>query len=81
MHQSDAWRRGEFGEPYTMEQVNKAVDAVREGRGVRVSEKRRAEIIEQFSQPMEMPEGEMPKFDDVALWIDLAEAWMKKLWE
>ncbi|MBO4688348.1 MAG: alpha/beta hydrolase [Clostridiales bacterium] len=77
---NDAFRKGEFGEPYTMEQVFKAVDAVREGKGIRVSEQRRAELIEQFSAEPPKMEGEAPKFDDVALWPDLAEAWMKKLW-
>ncbi|MBO4927466.1 MAG: alpha/beta hydrolase [Clostridiales bacterium] len=78
---NDAWRKGDFGEPYTMEQVMKAVEAVREGRGVRVSEQRRQELIEQFGAPPQMPEGEVPKIEDVELWPDLAEAWMKKLWE
>ena len=76
-----ASRKGEFGEWYTMEQVMKAVDAVREGKGVRVSEQRRNELIEQFSEPMpEMPEGVAPEFKDVAMWPDLAQIWMESLW-
>ncbi len=77
---NDAFWKGEFGEPYTMEQVMNAVDAVREGKGVRVSEQRRAELIEQFGSEMPKPDGEDPKFKEVALWPDLAEAWMEKLW-
>ena len=62
-----------------MEQVMAAVNAVREGKGINVSEQRTQELIEQFSQEPPKPEGEMPKFDDVALWPDLAEAWLKSL--
>ncbi|MBP5491876.1 MAG: alpha/beta hydrolase [Clostridiales bacterium] len=78
---TDSWRKGEFGEPYTMEQVMRAVEAVKAGNGVRVSEQRKAELIEQFSQEPSMPEGEAPKFEDVAMWPDLASAWMKSLWK
>lgn len=104
---TDAWRRGEFGEPYTMEQVMRAVEAVREGRGVRVSDARRAELIEQFdafapaaenralgsddgtAAPQgeapdkegedSTPDNQAPKYEDVALWPDLAEAWLRKI--
>ena len=76
---NDAFRKGDFGEEYTMEQVMAAVDAVREGKGINVSEQRTKELIDQFSQEPQKPEGEMPKFDDVALWPDLAEAWLKSL--
>lgn len=78
---NDAFRKGDFGEPYTMEQVMKAVDAVREGKGVQVSEARRQEMIEQFSQEPPKMDGEAPKFEDVAMWPDLAEAWLKSIFQ
>ena len=76
------WRSGKFGEPYTMEQVMRAVDAVREGRGVRVSEARRNELIEQFSAPQRDPVPELEKvvFNDVEKWPDLAQIWLESLW-
>ncbi len=77
-----ASRKGEFGEEYTMEQVMKAVDAVREGKGINVSEQRRNELIEQFSAPLlQMPEGFVaPEFKDVAMWPEMAQIWMESLW-
>lgn len=45
---TEAWRKGDFGEPYTMEQVERAFAAVREGRGIRVPDARRQELMEQF---------------------------------
>lgn len=48
---NEAWRKGDFGEPYTMEQVERAVAAVREGRGVRVPDARQKELMEQFPEP------------------------------
>lgn len=87
---SDRFKTGNFGEPYTMEQVNLAVQAVREHKGIRVSEKRRTELMVQFfgnpegeERPKE--EGErppmppMPDFSDVELWPKLAETWLKRL--
>lgn len=46
---NDAVRRGEFGEPYTFEQLDAAVDNVRKGTAINLSETRRQEILEQFA--------------------------------
>ena len=83
-------KTGNFGEPYTMDQVNRAVQAVRERKGVRVSEERRRELMIQFfgnpeGEERPKPEGEMPPmppmpdFSDVALWPKLAETWLRRL--
>ena len=70
---TDAWRNGDFGEDYTMEQVKNAVQAIREGKGVRVSQQRCEELKAQFSgAPQGGPMGPCPKFSDVARWPDLA---------
>ena len=83
---NSAYRAGDFGEPYTMELVDRAVAAVREGRGIDVPEKRYNELMEQFPAPKEgeapnPPPAmtEMPEFKDVALWPDLFEAWFQNL--
>ncbi|MBO4475013.1 MAG: alpha/beta hydrolase [Clostridiales bacterium] len=81
-----AWKNGDFGEPYTMEQVDRAVAAVKEGRGVRVSEKRVAELRAQFPDPSDAPQDppalpDLPYIPGVALWPELAGEWMKNLWE
>ncbi len=78
------------GEPYTMEQVQNAVQAVKEHRGIRVSEKRRTELMIQFfgnpegekKEPEEKPHmapETFPSFDDVAMWPVLAKEWLKGL--
>jgi len=78
---NDAFRKGEFGEPYSMEQVERAVAAVREGKGVNVPDSRRAELMEQFKEPMQDPEGFPPvqEFKDVEKWPDLAEAFLLRI--
>ena len=86
---SERMRKGDFGEPYTMEQLEPAIQAVKERRAVNVSEKRRTELMMQFfgnpegekreSEEPPRPPMEMPAFDDVALWPRLAEVWLKDL--
>lgn len=77
---------GNYGEPYTMEQVERAVKAVKEGKGVNVSDQRRKELEEQFSEnapkpptPPVTPAQMAAKFRDVAMWPDLAMEWMKRI--
>ncbi len=72
---------GWSGEEYTMEQVRRAVDAVKDGKGVRVSETRRQELIDQFfgeNEPMAF-ELDQSLREDVGLWGRMAEAWIKRL--
>lgn len=45
---SEDFFQEKFGEPYTMEQVRRAVHAVKAGNGINVSERRRAELEAQF---------------------------------
>ena len=77
---------GKFGEPYTMEQVDRAVKAVKEGKGVNVSDQRRAELEAQFADDApppppspESPEEQASHFKDVAMWPDLAMLWISSL--
>ena len=75
--------KGNFGEPYTMEQVERAVKAVKEGKGINVSDQRRKELEAQFADdapkpptPPETPAQMAAKFRDVAMWPDLAMVWL-----
>lgn len=79
-----------LGEPYTMEQVNNAVQAVKEHKGINVSDKRRTELMMQFfgnpegekkeeEAPKRPPMMDIPSFDDVAMWQSLAKVWLKYL--
>lgn len=76
---------GEFGEPYTMEQVRLAVSAVKAGKGVNVSAKRKAELEAQFpDKPQDASQAqdkknEAAQYEDVRLWTTLADKWMKRL--
>ena len=71
------------GEDYCMEQVMLAVNAVKDGKGVRVSEKRRAELIEQFFPKNPAPAFEwkpdMSLLDDVGCWTKMAKVWIERL--
>lgn len=78
--------KGNFGQPYTMEQVDRAVKAVKEGKGINVSDQRRAELKAQFADDApppptspETPEEQAAKFRDVAMWPDLAMEWVKRI--
>ena len=74
--------KGNFGEPYTMEQVFKAVDAVKAGNGIRVSDERRKELEAQFSDNAEPPadiKRDQSLAKDAGLWPELASVWMSRL--
>ena len=70
---------------YAMEQVNRAIKAVREGKGVNVSEHRRNELIEQFSDNPDVQQNdagniqEPAPLEDAGLWIELAYIWLNRL--
>ncbi|MCR5603954.1 MAG: alpha/beta hydrolase [Lachnospiraceae bacterium] len=66
---------------YTMEQVNLAVKALKEGRGVNVSDMRRNEIIEEFSADTydTITATEPAPVEDAGLWIELACVWISRL--
>ena len=66
---------------YNNEQTMRAVRAVREGKGVNVSEQRKEELIQQFFSGNEPPAMgiDMSLQEDVGLWTDLAYAWIKRL--
>ena len=72
---------GWSGGDYTMEQVMKAVNAVRDGNGVNVTQKRQQELIEQFFGEKEEFHMDIDRrlANDVGLWPDLAAAWMNRL--
>lgn len=89
---SKAFYLGEFGEDYTFEQLKLAVNAVREGKGIRVSKQRTDEIIEQFfsenspwfkeNEKMSneaMEESFENPYEDVSKWPDIAYKWLMKV--
>lgn len=81
---------GKF-EEFTMDQVFRAVKAVKEGKGVNVPDHRVKELKEQFpdekSEPSEADKQNSPfagrdplkDFADVRTWPDLAVQWMNKI--
>lgn len=70
---------GKAGGDFTMEQVNLAIENVRKGTTVDVSDERRQELIAQFDAPPMSFEGmEIPKFDDILMWPDLAVDFLRK---
>ena len=67
-----------------MDQVFKAVEAVKAGKGVDVSPERRAELEAQFADdaPQGPPEGfviDQSLVDDAGHWTAMAEAWIERL--
>lgn len=74
--------KGNFGEPYTFEQLDLAIDNVKKNTAYNISEERREELLKQFPDKTE-DEGEAPAMpepvipNDVAMWPSLAEIWLK----
>ena len=83
--------KGMMGDPFTFEQVNLAIENVRNYTAVNVSQERHDELMIQFfgnKEGKEMPREErhpdMPPlpegiFDDILLWPDLAMVFLKHL--
>ena len=74
---------GKF-EDFTMDQVMRAVAAVKNGESIDVSEERIAELKEQFADDKKeeappLPPNPVSLFADVAKWPDLAMEWMKRI--
>lgn len=81
---NEAFFKGWNGGMYVMDQVFKAVEAVKAGKGVNVSDQRRAELEAQFAPdaPQGPPEGftiDQSLAEDAGLWVDMAMAWMKRI--
>jgi len=81
---NDDFFNGWSGGMYVMDQVFKAIEAIKAGKGVNVSDERRAELEAQFPDNQEpvMPEGlpiDQSWREDAGLWPSLAEAWIKRL--
>ena len=77
----DTFFKGWSGGEYCMEQLFRALAAVKDGKGVNVSEQRKAELEAQFSGDNEQPPMEIDRslLEDVGKWTDLAWAWIKRL--
>ena len=76
----NCWKGGE----YTMKQVMLAVEAVKAGKGIDVSEQRQNELKIQFANGFESEPPEDFVFDDslvkdVSMWPELAKIWMAKV--
>jgi acetyl esterase/lipase len=81
---NEAFFKGWSGGMYSMEQVFKAVDAVKAGKGVNVSDERCAELKAQFTDdaPSGPPEGfviDESLQNDTKYWPAMAEAWINRL--
>lgn len=76
---------GNFEGKYTLEQVENAIDNVRKGSSIDVSEERVKELIEQFDkeEDMSVPEDEAQKiaatYKDIQGWPELACSFLNKV--
>ncbi len=78
---NDRYFVGWSGGMYSMEQTWRAAEAVKEGKGVRVSDKRKEELIAQFfgdNEPFTMKVDKSYK-QDVGKWPEMAKAWIDRL--
>ena len=76
---------GNFEGKYTLEQVENAIDHVRKGTCIDVSEERRQELIEQFAneEDLSVPEDEAKKlaaqYKDIIMWPELACTFLDRI--
>ena len=76
---------GNFEGKYTLEQTEKAIDHVRAGTCIDVTEERRQELIEQFAneEDLSVPEDEAKKiaatYKDILMWPDMACMFLDKV--
>ena len=76
---------GNFEGKYTLEQVENAIDHVRAGTCIDVTEERRQELIEQFAneEDLSVPEDEAKKiaatYKDIQMWPEMASIFLDKV--
>lgn len=76
---------GNFEGKYTLEQVENAIDHVRAGTCIDVTEERRQELIEQFAneEDLSVPEDEARKiaatYKDIQMWPEMASIFLDKV--
>lgn len=72
------WAAQRYGEPYTMEQTMNLLQAVREDR-FPLPEAVKGEFLKWFDAPQDTGAEDMAPNEEVAVWPELAEAWLKSL--
>lgn len=78
---NDTWANHEYGDPYSLEQIYRLIDAMRAGQ-VDVPESETARLTEQFypdeSKGQTMYSGQEPN-EEAAVWPVLANSWLKQV--
>lgn len=77
---NQAWANGEFGEPYTTEQIDNILDRVKSG-DIIMAEDAKANLLERFNKSEESGIQESLRKqpnEEVAVWPELADKWLKK---
>ena len=75
---TEAWARGEFGEPYTMEQTRAVVEALKRGK-IPMPEEEKQQVISGFENRYE--ERKESAVPEVTVWPQLADQFLKTLWD
>lgn len=84
---SEEWLEGKYGDSYTLEQIRKLADAVRDGRTEYPAEKA-DEILEKFGLNGGRRDRWTPEqkrqlreiLPEVQVWPELAETWLNRVW-
>lgn len=76
---NEIWASGEYGEPYTMEQTDAVIEAIRNG-SLSVPEDAKKELMKQFNFFKEEKPIEMKANREVEIWMKLAEQWLQEIW-
>lgn len=79
---TDRVKRDDFGEPYTFEQLDRVKEHILNDTLIKVSDKRKKELKEQFFPEIEPePVRANPDdfYEDVEMWPSLAKIWLKSM--
>lgn len=76
------WASGEYGEPYTMEQIYNIVEKVKAG-DIVLEENEKVRFLKEHDRSERNNQDKIQEYphEEVALWPDLAEKWLKKVFQ
>lgn len=78
---NETWANGEFGEPYTMEQVMKLMELVKKGE-IPCSENEKKELLDTFDYRNKKPEelfAIKEPIKEIEVWPELVDRWLNEI--
>jgi acetyl esterase/lipase len=76
----EVWAKGQYGDPYTMEQVNNIVEKVKSG-DIALNEKKKEDFLKMFDSGESNNQENVQQHPnaEVAIWPEIAEKWLERI--